>query len=155
MEEILDPKTGDLLSAYSNTHSRVTLSKKHNLHFKQAPSTPSKESPFHPGRERAASSLCSASLAMAPPLENLLNSLHTIPNLARKATWCQRSPKLSRAPILRMPLNKSFKPSNFQNLTDFFLSLPLLLPGDMRPANMIVDDRKLVSIDNDVSGSTP
>ena len=53
MEEILDPKTGDLQSTYSNTHSRVTQSKKHLLHFKQAPSNPSKESPFHPGKERA------------------------------------------------------------------------------------------------------
>ncbi|MCB1115478.1 MAG: hypothetical protein KDK71_03315 [Chlamydiia bacterium] len=41
------------------------------------------------------------------------------------------------------------------NLSNFFLSLPLILPGDMRPANFIVQNDRLICVDNDVSFVKP
>ena len=154
MEEILDPKTGDLQGTYANTHSRVTLSKKHQLHFKQAPSNPSKESPFHPGKERAASSLMFRLFGHGTSVGELVEFTVDHPKNGKKSYLVQIS-KTIPGTNLADASKQELQTIDQKNLTDFFLSLPLLLPGDMRPANMIVRDRKLVSIDNDVSWVYP
>ena len=154
MDEILDPKTGNLKSTYKNTQSRVTRSDKHPLHFKQAPSTPSKESPFHPGKERAASSLMFRLFGHGTSVGELVEFTVDHPQNGKKSYLVQIS-KTIPGTNLADASQEQLQALDSQNLTEFFLSLPLLLPGDMRPANMIVQDRKLISIDNDVSWVYP
>ena len=154
LEEILDPKTGDLKSTYKNTHSRVTRSEKHQLHFKQAPSNLNNESPFHPGKEKAASSLMFRLFGHGTSVGELVQFTTHHPKLGKKSYLVHIS-KTIPGTNLADAYQEQLQTLDSQNLTEFFLSLPLLLPGDMRPANMIVHDRKLVSIDNDVSWVYP
>ena len=145
---------GNIKKEAEGSNSRVARYRTGPLdfHFKEKPSNPKKESPFHPGREHGAAELMFRLFGRGTSISELFE--FTIESPAK-------DPKKYLVLISETIQGKSPHPENPPEidpiqLSELFLSLPLLLPGDMRPVNLIhTPEKELISIDNDVSWIKP
>jgi len=153
LDAILD-ETGHIKKQLQNTNSRVSSYEKGSIafHFKEKPTNYKKESPFHPGREHAATELMFRLFGRGTSISELFEFEVEMPNkepqkylVLISETVPGSSPDPDHPPFID-PVQ----------LSELFLSIPLLLPGDMRSANLITTaDHELISVDNDVSWIKP
>ena len=131
-----------------------------DLHFKQEPDNFEAQSPFHPGREQAASRLVMRLCGHGISFSELLSFV--VYSQGRKA---QEYFVLVSRTVNGQPLDPSQpRALDPKRVTAALLTLPLLVPGDGRAVNYIVREtedeygnliEELVSIDNDVSLGQP
>ena len=132
-----------------------------DLHFKQEPTNFEKQSPFHPGREQAASRLMMRLCGHGTSFSELIYFIvRCIGNEKSKEYFVLVSQTVKGEP-LDLSKQKDFDP---KRLTATLLTLPILVPGDGRAVNYVISKRsdeygneieELVSIDNDVSLGQP
>ena len=163
MQEILTPD-GNIKKGYDKeTQSHVVHYHvpPYDLHFKQQPSDLKKQSPFHPGKEQAVSRLIMRLFGHGTSFSTLTS--FTVYQQGKKIKdYLVLISKTVPGPTLqKTPGLNNFDP---KRLSEVFLSIPLILPGDTREVNCIIEKtpnekgkeiEQLVSIDSDVAWIKP
>ena len=152
--DALFDRSGHIKRQAKGTNSRVAryTAGPLDFHFKEKPYNPSKESPFHPGREHAAAELMFRLFGRGTSISELFKiTIENHPKGPQKYLVLISETVPGHVPNPETP--PDIDPIQ---LSELFLSLPLLLPGDMRPVNLIATPQKeMISIDNDVSWIKP
>ena len=132
-----------------------------DLHFKQEPTNFEKQSPFHPGREQAASRLMMRLCGHGTSFSELIYFIVRCTGNEKSKEYFVLVSQTVKGEPLDLSKQKDFDP---KRLTATLLTLPILVPGDGRAVNYVISKRsdeygseieELVSIDNDVSLGQP
>ena len=159
--DLLLDKNGDIRKDHDNCTNRVAFLESDicecNLHFKQQPPYSSQYS-FYPGKEQAVSRLMMRLFGHGVSVSELMK--FTVTNDKKQKTYLVLVSLTVKGKNLNDVGTRELVELDQKRLSELFLSVPLILPGDAREANYIFTSTKneknqriqqLVSIDNDIA----
>ena len=161
LNTILDEE-GNIHRDEDNSTNRVAFvaSDKSNcyLHFKQQPAASSEYS-FYPGKEQAVSRLMMRLFGHGASISELVKFTVTHPSIPPKCYLVLVSQTVNGKTLNKM-VQAELSQLEQIRLSELFLAVPLIVPGDLREANFIFTEtdnekgkkiRQLVCVDNDIA----
>jgi hypothetical protein len=164
IKALINSYDGSILQDYSHAAQNVGFTSEASLHFKQQPADLEQGS-FYPGKEYAVSSLMQRLFGHGVSTSRLVKFDVTHQHLKIKSSsYLVLVSTTVQGTNFSVVKDEERKLLDKKRLSELFLSVPLLLPGDSREVNVIlrateneqnIPIRDLVFVDNDISWVRP